>query len=165
MSDPLYAQIIAWVGLALLLLVCLPFARIQKVVLTVCAGALRLALLAVVGSAAYLWFRPEDLPAEVASTLDNVGPLLGPLMPTAGTPHFGVCIAGLIVLLFLPLLLVLDVGRKIAGLQIQPVRPVSEQPNVVAAPPPVVRRTDRRAAAATLAEAGARLPSAARSSS
>ena len=102
MSDPLYDQIIAWVGLAVLLLVCLPFARVQKVVLTICALVLRLMLLGVIGAAAYLWFRPADLPDEVTSTLANLPPFLQPILPTPGTPHFGVCIACLIVLLFLP---------------------------------------------------------------
>lgn len=30
MFEPLYAQVIAWVGLALLLLLCLPFAAVGK---------------------------------------------------------------------------------------------------------------------------------------
>jgi hypothetical protein len=158
MSDPLHDQVIAWIGLAFLLLVCLPFARLQKFVLEVCAWVLRLALLAVVGSAAYLWFRPADLPAEVTDLLDNVPSGLQPFLPTPGTPHFGVCIACLIVLVLLPLLAVLDVSRKMAGRRLRPLPTGAEEPKVVA-PPPVVRRADRRAAAATLAEAGARPPS------
>ena len=46
----------------------LPFARIQKLVLELSALVLRLALLALVGAAAYLWFHPGDLPAEVMDT-------------------------------------------------------------------------------------------------
>jgi hypothetical protein len=164
MSDPLYDQVIAWVGLALLLLLCLPFARIQKVVLELCAWLLRLALLAVLGGAAYLWFRPADLPVEAADLLGNVPPPLQPFLPVPGTQHFGVCIAGLIVLLLLPLLALLDVGRRMAGRPPQPVPPPAEEPKVVGTTPVVVRRTDRRAAAATLAEAGARPQSAARPS-
>ena len=45
MWNPLFEQVIAWVGLALLLLLCLPITGIQKLVLDLCAWALRLALL------------------------------------------------------------------------------------------------------------------------
>jgi hypothetical protein len=71
MIDPLYEQIIAWVGLALLLLLCLPFAKLQKLVLEVAAWALRLVLLGILGAAAYLWFCPRNLPVEVVDTLNH----------------------------------------------------------------------------------------------
>jgi hypothetical protein len=170
LNDPLYAPVIAWVGLALLLLVCLPFARISRLVLEVCALVLRLALLAAIAAAAYLWFRPGDLPVEVAETLDTLPPSLQPFLPEPGTQHFGVCMVSLIVLLFLPLLAVFDVSRKLAGWRLRRLRtlaeeePKAEEPKVVEPPPPppapapVVRRIDRRAAAATLAEAGSRPP-------
>jgi hypothetical protein len=177
--DPLYAQVIAWVGLAVLLVLCLPFTRIQKLVLDVYAWALRLALLALLGAAAYLWFRPGDLPAEVTDTLNNL-PNLKPILPAPGTQHFGVCAAALPVLVFLPLLAFLDIGRKLVGgplrrlraLAAEPtaapsapaVEPTAEQAPLAAEPTPaptrapVVRRVDRRAAADTLAEAGSRRP-------
>src|SRR5262249_20437341 len=96
MIDPLYEQVIAWVGLALLLVLCLPFARIQKLVLEVYAWALRLALLALLGAAAYLWFRPGDLPVEVTDALNDF-PLLQAILPEPGTQPFGVCAAALLV--------------------------------------------------------------------
>ena len=64
MFEP-YLPVVALVGLALLLVLCLPFARIQKLVLELSALVLRLALLVLLGAAAYLWFHPGDLPAEV----------------------------------------------------------------------------------------------------
>ena len=71
MFEP-YLPVIALVGLALLLVLCLPFARIQKLVLEVTAWGLRLALVALLGAAAYLLFRPGDLPAEVADTSNTL---------------------------------------------------------------------------------------------
>src|SRR4051812_41130096 len=112
--DPLYAQVITWVGLAGLLVLCLPFARIHKLVLEVYALALRLALLALLGAAAYLWFRPGDLPEEVTDTLANF-PRLQAILPEPGTQVFGVCTASLFVLVVLPVLALLDVSRKLAG--------------------------------------------------
>src|SRR6266480_4124630 len=114
MLDPLYEQVIAWVGLALLLVLCLPFTRIQKLVLNVYAWALRLALLALLGAAAYLWFRPGDLPVEVTDTLNGL-PRLKAILPDPGRQHFGVCAAALLVIVLLPLLALLDIGRKLAG--------------------------------------------------
>ena len=163
MFDPPYEQVIAWVGLALLLVLCLPFARIQKLVLEVYAWALRLALLALLGAAAYLWFRPGDLPVEVTDTLNSF-PRLKAILPELGTQPFGVCAAALLVIVLLPLLAILDVSRKLAGWRLRRLRALAAESRVVGSPAaqpvpaPVVRRVDRRAAAATLAEAGARNP-------
>jgi hypothetical protein len=164
MYDPLYGQVIAWVGLALLLLLCLPFAGVQKLVLEVCAWALRLALLALLGAAAYLWFRPGDLPVEVTDTLNGF-PRLRAVLPGPGTQHFGVCVASLPVIVLLPLLAVLDVSRKLAGGRLRRLRALAAEPKPVEPPAPaprpapVVRRVDRRAAADALAGAGSRKPS------
>src|SRR5579859_3940045 len=114
MFDPPYLSVIVWVGLALLLVLCLPLAGVQKFVLEVYAGILRLALLVVLGVAAYLWFRPGELPAAATGALDEL-PRLRAILPEPGTQHFGVCAAALIVILFLPLLALLDVSRKLAG--------------------------------------------------
>ena len=57
-------QVLPWVGLALLLVLCLPIPAVQKLVLELTACALRLALLAVLAGAAYLWFRPAELPVN-----------------------------------------------------------------------------------------------------
>jgi hypothetical protein len=167
MYDPLYGQVIAWAGLALLLMLCLPFAGIQKLVLEVYAWALRLALLALLGAAAYLWFRPGDLPVEVTDTLNGF-PRLRAILPEPGTQHFGVCAASLSVTVLLPLLAMLDVSRKLAGWRLRRLRALAAEPKVVEAPAPpasrlgpapVVRRVDRRAAAEALAEVGSRKPS------
>jgi hypothetical protein len=164
MLDPLYEQVIAWVGLALLLVLCLPFAGIQKLVLEVYARALRLALLALLGAAAYLWFRPGDLPVQVTDTL-NTFPRLRGVLPEPGTQHFGICATSLIVVTLLPLLATLDVSRKLAGRRLRRLRALATEPKALEvspapqpSPAPVVRRVDRRAAAATLAEAGSRKP-------
>jgi len=127
MLDPLSQQVIAWVGLALLLLLCLPFAGIQKLVLEVYALVLRLALLALIGAAAYLWFRPQDLPSQVTDALDTV-PRLRAVLPEPGAQHFGVCAAAPIVLLLLPLLAVLDVSRKLAGWRLRRLRALAAAP-------------------------------------
>jgi hypothetical protein len=162
MFDPSYEQVIAWVGLALLLVLCLPFARIQKLVLEVYACALRLALLALLGAAAYLWFRPGDLPVEVTDTLNSF-PRLKAILPESGTQHFGVCAAAFLVIVLLPLLAILDVSRKLAGWRLSRLRALAAAPKTVGSPPaseprpvPALGRVGRRAAADTLAEAGSR---------
>jgi hypothetical protein len=163
----MYEQVIAWAGLALLLVLCLPFAGVQKLVLEVYAWALRLALLALLGTAAYLWFRPEHLPVEVTDTLNNF-PHLGALLPEPGTQIFGISVAALVVAVLLPLLAVLDVSRQLAGWRLRRLRALSARPEAEAplppatapqrGPSPAPRRIDRRAAADAMAEAGSRKP-------
>ena len=166
MWDPIYEQVIAWAGLALLLVLCLPLTRIQKLLLEVSAWALRLALLSLLGGAAYLWFRPQNLPAEVTNALDAF-PLLGRVLPAPGTQNFGICAAALLVVPLLPLLAILDVSRQLAGGRLRRLRTVaagvkahegSPSPPVMPMPAPAVRRVDRRSAADALADAGARKP-------
>jgi hypothetical protein len=110
-EQAMYEQVLAWGGLALLLVLCLPLAAVQKLVLEVYGWVLRLAVLALLGTAAYLWFRPEHLPVEVTDTV-NDSPRLRALLPQPGTPNFGICAAALVVAGLLPLLAVLDVCRK-----------------------------------------------------
>src|SRR5262245_52741197 len=151
MWDPLYEQVIAWVGLALLLLLCLPFAGTQKLVLEVSAWALRLALFALLGAAAYLWFRPQDLPAQVTDTLEAF-PGLGNILPEPGAQHFGICAAAPIVLALLPLLAALDVSRQLAGRRLCRLRALAAEakeaggaaggPVAPARPAAAVRRVD-----------------------
>jgi hypothetical protein len=162
MWEPLFEPVIAWVGLALLLLLCLPIAGIQKLLLDLYAWALRLALLAVIGGAAYLWFRPGDLPAAATNALDMV-PGLKTILPEPGARHFGVCAAALLVIMILPLLAILDVSRKLAGWRLCRLRALAAEPKVVQTPPPlesrpapIGHRVDRRVAADTLANAGSR---------
>ena len=167
MWDPMYEQVIAWVGLALLLVLCLPLPRIQKLLLEMSAWALRLALLSLLGAAAYLWFRPQNLPAEVTDTLDAF-PLLGRVLPAPGTQNFGICAAALLAIPLLPLLCVLDVSRKLAGSRLRRLRTLAAKeiasegataPSAAASTPaPAVRRVDRRSAADALADAGSRKP-------
>jgi hypothetical protein len=154
--------------LALLLVLCLPFAAVRKLVLEVYTWTLRLALLALVGAAAYLWFHPENLPSAVTDTLDNY-PLLMSFFPEPGTRSFGISAAAVVVAVFLPLLAIFEVSRKLAGRQLRRPRVLSadpgiEQPLRPAHLPlrelgPAQRRIDRRAAAETMAEAGSRNPS------
>jgi hypothetical protein len=163
MLDP-YLPVIALVGLALLAVLCLPFARIQKLVLELFAWVLRLALLALLGAAAYLWFHPGDLPAEVTDTSNtflSTFPRLKGAVPEPGTPYFGVCAAAFVVSVLLPLLAVLDVSRKLAGWRLRRLRALAAAPQVVAppAPAPAAHPVNRRAAADALAEAGSRKPS------
>jgi hypothetical protein len=177
MIDPQYLSVVAWAGLALLLLLCLPFAGISKFVLEVSALALRLGLLALIAGAAYLWFRPAEVPAQVPDTLNSF-PRLREYLPDPASQYFGVCVAALIVIAMLPMLAVLDVTRRLAGRRLHRLRTLAVQSAVVAppaaepaaavqpaveAPPagepaPVVRRVDRRGAAKTLAEVGTRKP-------
>jgi hypothetical protein len=167
MWDPLYGQVIAWVGLALLAVLCLPIARIQKLLLEVSAWALRLALLGVLGAAAYLWFRPQELPVQVTETLEAFPPL-GTVLPEPGAQHFGICMAALLVAPLLPVLAVLDVSRQVAGGRLRRLRTLAAEakaadgslaaPPASATPAHPVRRVDRRSAAAALADAGSRVP-------
>jgi hypothetical protein len=162
MWNPLFEPVIAWVGLALVLLLSLPIAGIQKLLLDLYAWALRLALLTVIGAAAYLWFRPGELPASATNSLNTL-PSLKAILPEPGTRHFGVCAASPLVIVILPLLAILDVSRKLAGWRLRRLRALAAEPKVVQTPAalqprpaPIVRRGDRRAAADTLANAGSR---------
>jgi hypothetical protein len=161
----MYEHVIAWIGLALLLLLCLPFPAIQKLILRIYGSVLRLALLALLGAAAYLWFRPEQLPVEVTDTLGNF-PLLTSLLPEPGTQLFGISAAAVGVAILLPLLAVLDVCGKLADVRPgqrrvlgagpgaeEPLRPA---PAPQRGPVPAPRRIGRRGAADAMAEAASR---------
>jgi hypothetical protein len=163
----LYEQAIPWIGLALLLVLCLPFVGIQKLVLEVYGWGLRLALLALLFTATYLWFHPEQLPVEVTDTLNNV-PLLKALLPESGSPFFGICVAAAVVALLLPVLAVLDVCRMLAGRRLRRLCILATGPGAEASPRSVPatqreprrapRRIDRWAAADTMAEVASRQP-------
>jgi len=139
---------------------------------------LRLALLALLVGAGYLWFYPDRLPPEVTATLDNFPPLRS-ILPEPGTPIFGVCATGLVVAVLLPFLAILDVTRKLAGSRLSRLRaltagrvvkespppalpappaPPPPLPAVAHEPSPAPRHADRRTAAETLATAGSRKP-------
>jgi hypothetical protein len=171
----MYPHILAWTGFAFLLLLCLPFSGTRKLVLEVSSWALRLALLTLLTGGAVLWFRPDLLPAEVGSVLDAL-PGVRDLLPLPQSQTFGLAAAALVTVVFLPLLAVLDVTRKLAGQRLRLLRPVADAtrssttplaatepvPVVprapVASPAPAQRRADRRAAADTMAEVGSRKP-------
>lgn len=173
----MHVEILTGVGLVVLLILCLPFATVQKLVLELSALVLRLALLALVAAGAFLLVYPDRLPAEVPEAMNNF-PALSRLLPEPGTAPFGACLVGLVVVALLPVLAVLDVTRKLAGRRLYRLRALSaakaaEAPapppvvqTVVAPPPPPAekeviappRRTDRQTAADTLASAGSRKP-------
>jgi hypothetical protein len=161
----MYEQVIAWIGLALLLLLCLPIPAIQKLVLRIYGFALRLVLLLLLGAAGYLWFRPDQLPVEVTDTLGNF-PQVMALLPEPGTPLFGISAAAVVTAVLLPLLVVLDVCGKRADVRpgqqrVLGVEPVAEEwlepaPAPQREPVSLPRRIGRRGAADTMAEAACR---------
>jgi hypothetical protein len=158
----MYEQIIVWVAVALLALLCFPIAAFRNAVLTVYAWTLRLTLLTLLGAGAYLWFRPEDLPPTVSDTLSQV-PWANMRLPEPGMQNFGLAAAALTVAILLPWLMVLDACSHAAGAQRRRIGIDTEEP-----PPAAVlrrgsalslRRIDGRTAADTLAAAAARKPS------
>jgi hypothetical protein len=165
----LYEQIlpyIPWIGMALLIVLCLPLSGIQKLILELYALALRLALLGLVAAGAYLWFYPDDLPTTAAETFNSF-PLMRENLPAPGTRAFGFSIAGFLMAALLPVLAVLDVSRKLAGVRLRRLRVLAAKPIVVQEALPAAnvvqrdpgpRRIDRRAAADTLAQASSRKP-------
>jgi hypothetical protein len=166
----MYEQILPWVGLGVLLFLCLPIPAIQKLILEVSTWSLRLAMIALLAGGAYLWFRPGELPAGVSRVLADFPGLLS-LLPERGSPAFGLCAACWVVAALVPLLAVLEVTRQIAGARLYRVRaltatPVAvvreaeslplaegeEQPVEVGVP--ILRPVERRTAAAAIATAG-----------
>jgi len=154
----MYEHILAWGGAAVLLLLCLPLSATRKLILELCAWTLRLGLVALLAGGAFLWFRPELLPAECIDVLDSF-PRVRDILPSPTDQTFGLRAAGLIAVVLLPLLAVFDVTAKLAGRRYRRLRlltdtvPAAPTEVVVQAPP---RRPDRREAADTMAQAGAR---------
>jgi hypothetical protein len=164
----MYEQILPWVGLGVLFVLCLPIAPVQKLVLEVSVWALRLGMIGLLAAGAYLWFRPGDLPAEVSAALSDF-PRLMSWLPDRTTPPFGLCLACSVVTALVPLLAVLDVSRKLAGRRLGRLRglaaaaPVVQTRSEPAPPPepvpvgvPVMRPVERRTAAQTIASAAPR---------
>jgi hypothetical protein len=155
-------QVLPWVGLGVLFLLCLPFAPLQKLILELSALALRLAMVGLLAAGAYLWFRPADLPAQMSGVLNDFPGLLA-LLPERGSPAFALCLACWVVAALVPLLAVLDVTRKLAGRRLRRIRtltahpvtpPRADEPSPVAAP--ALRPVERRTAADAMAAAGTR---------
>jgi hypothetical protein len=165
-----FLPIVAWAGLVVLAILCLPVAR--KFVLELSALVLRLAMLALLAGGAYLWFRPDAMPAGVSNALDGEQWLLS-ILPDRSAAHFGICAASVVVMAFLPLLAALDVTRRLAGWRLQRIRMLTDEPVAVAAiaepvavvndtPPegvPVMRPVQRRTAANAIATTWSHGPS------
>lgn len=164
--SPQLLPVIAWAGLIVLAILCLPVAR--KFVLELSAWALRLAMLGLLAGGAYLWFRPGELPAGVSNMLDGE-PWLVSILPDRSAPVFGICAASIVVTILLPLLAVLDVARELAGRRLRRLRALADAPVVVdaIAEPvepdpvgvPVMRPVQRQTAANAIASTWSHGPS------
>jgi hypothetical protein len=165
----MYEQILPWVGLGALLILCLPIPLVRRLVLEVSTWALRLGMIALLAGGVYLWFRPGDLPTVISDALNNV-PWLIALLPDRGSPAFGLCAACWVVAALVPLLAALDVTRRLAGRRLYRVtaagpvvaEPVAEplvEPVATERTPvglPVLRPVERRTAAAAMTSAALR---------
>ncbi len=166
-ENPVYVNTVAWVGFALVLFLCLPFWGTRKLVLGIFDWTFRLSALALLVGGAVLWFRPEWLPQQVVRVVNDI-PGLRQILPSPGSPLFGLALGGLTSLLLLPFLAILDVTRKIANGRFRlrrvpsAVREKTVSPAPVAQPEPEPRRISqpvvlrRRQAAETMAEIGSR---------
>jgi hypothetical protein len=108
----MYEQILLWVGLGVLLFLCLPIPPVQKLILTVSAWALRLGMIALLAAGAYLWFNPEAMPASVSAVFADFPGLMA-ILPASGSSSFGLSVACLIVAALVPLLAALDIVRQL----------------------------------------------------
>jgi hypothetical protein len=161
----MYEQVLPWVGLCVLLVLCLPIPAIQKVILEVGTWSLRLGMVALLAGGAYLWFRPGELPAGVSRVVSDFPGLLS-LVPDRGSAAFGLCLACWVVAALVPLLAVMEVTRRLYRVRELTARPVAlvreaevlplaEEP-VEEVGVPILRPVVRNTAAATIATAGAR---------
>jgi hypothetical protein len=163
----MYEQILPWVGLGVLLLLCLPVPPVQKLVLEVSAWSLRLVMVGLLAAGAYLWFRPGEMPAEVSRVLSDFPGLLS-LLPERGSPAFALCLVCWVVAALVPVLAALDVTRALAGRRLCRLRALSAAPVLETQPAeqhlptadevaevgvPVLRPVERRSAAAAIASA------------
>jgi hypothetical protein len=154
---------IPWVGLAVLVLLCLPIPLMQRVILQISSWALRLAIIGLLLGGAYLWFRPDAMPGRVSAILADFPGLLA-LLPDRGSPAFGLCLACWLATALVPIVVVFDVARRpslvhtrsVVEVEAEPVLPVAEQV-LEEMGVPVLRPVERRTAAAALASAGSRI--------
>lgn len=158
----MYEQVLAWAVLTVLLVLCLPLAGITRLLLAVASWGLRLALVTLLVAAGYLWFYPDQFPAEVMGILNGY-PRATAFLPYSGTPYFGVGVIAPVVALLLPVLAALDVFRKLSGLRLHRHSTLAANVAVAAAPPasvqapaPAARAADRRTAADAMAAAARR---------
>jgi hypothetical protein len=166
----------AWAGLVVLAILCLPIGACQKFVLGLTSWVLRIAMLAVLAGGAYLYFRPDEMPARVSNNF----PSLLSILPDRSAAYFGLCLACLVVAPLVPVLMMLDVTRALAGRRLNRIRAIADgRADVVAAREtvrrtvvetapvpgtpmpeavPVLRPVDRRTASTTITAAGSRIP-------
>jgi hypothetical protein len=124
-----------WVGIAILLILGLPLPRVSKLILEISALLLRVLLLVTLAGGVYLWFRPESTPVDWISNYQGLSPQAQSLIPAPGTPMFGLVLAGILTLSYLPALAVLDVTRKLAGARLRRLRRLTaEDVDLVKAP-------------------------------
>src|ERR1043165_9944246 len=107
----MYEPILLWIGWAVILLLCLPFASTRKLILDVCGIVLRLALLAVLAGGVLLWLQPDRLPSQVSRFVDDY-PAFWDSLPPPGTQAFGLAVAIFVAGICLPLLAILDTARQ-----------------------------------------------------
>jgi hypothetical protein len=152
-------DILLWAGVAIALLLCLPFAGTRKLVLELTALAVRLSLIALLVGGAVVWFRPELLPDQVVQTVNAI-PEARAILPSPEARTYGLATACLAAAILLPCLAMLDVTRKLAGDRLRRLRSLSTPVPAVSAPAAVIveapRRPDRRVAADVMARAGKR---------
>ena len=99
----MYEQILPWVGLGVLFVLCLPLLAVQKLVLEVTTWSLRLAMIGLLAAGAYLWFRPAICPPRCRPCWPT-SPVCSPLLPDRGSPAFALCAACWVVAALVPLL-------------------------------------------------------------
>jgi hypothetical protein len=161
----MFENVIAWAVLGLLFVLCLPLTGVKRLLLFVYGWALRLAMLGLIGGAAYLWFRPAQLPQEIPDTIRNFAWLKN-VLPDPFTPLYGVWIAGLAGIVLLPLLAIIDICRSAVARHVEiestgtterRVEPARTGGLPPAPQPPIpTARYSRRAAADAMAAAGSR---------
>ena len=161
----MFENIIAWAGLGLLFILCLPLAGVQRRLLALYGLGLRVGMLALVGAAAYLWFVPTQLPTEIADTVRNT-PSWKSILPDPGAPIFAICAVSLIAAAVLPLIAIISICRRTVGRRekitaSEPVQvraalvlPDGRPPQSTQPQDPLPPRFGRRAAANAMAQAG-----------
>jgi hypothetical protein len=131
-----FAIVLAWVGLAVLALLCLPLNSCRKLVLSISSLVLRLALFAALAGGAYLYFRPSETPSAMSDVV-AASPLLIRILPDPSAPYFGLCLACLVVAPLVPVLAVVDVARIVAGRRLAYLCAITDgRPAVVSAATP-----------------------------
>ncbi|MCS6864477.1 MAG: hypothetical protein RMJ56_11605 [Gemmataceae bacterium] len=106
-------QIVPWLGLVVLLPLCLPIPSVQRGVLTIASWALRLALILLLGAGAYLTLQPGDVPPQLTAIVADFPSALG-WLPPVGSPAFGLSLACVLVAPLIPLLAAIDVAKQAA---------------------------------------------------